>query len=295
MTLSLSQRTEAEIYGALSRRLQCTYHPAALWRALVAEHIRAATYSASAYADGAGLQPLHTMRLMATLRRNLDGLSTGLTSNILTNREGTPTGDSYRAILNDLRIVGDVADTGGGFWISAPLRVIETTDPEWLLVIGGAPKQVVEAAFAATVECAATARFVRRARVARPALDALQPLEAWLGYPEPLRDWTQRLLAARTRRLSRPEETSADAPEIYVPDIYRDQKKQGRWMAASDIHQPLAGLRLCRPRAPYARPYDRPYYFGLFRVSPGSAYASSQRASWLRIDPAPPLWAGRTA
>ena len=95
MTLSLSQRTEAEIYGALSRRLQCTYHPAALWRALVAEHIRAATYSASAYADGAGLQPLHTMRLMATLRRNLDGLSTGLTSNIsYRNWEGTPTGEA---------------------------------------------------------------------------------------------------------------------------------------------------------------------------------------------------------
>ena len=77
MSVSLHQRSNREVLGGLGRQLHCIDDPAAIRRALAAEHIRAATYSASGYGDADEFSALHTTRLMTILRHNLDvsGLS----------------------------------------------------------------------------------------------------------------------------------------------------------------------------------------------------------------------------
>lgn len=259
MTLSLIPRSKDEIEKALILDFFCPAFPAALQRALAAEHIRAGVYSASASAITGGSQRVHTTRLMTNMRKNLGGFW-------VRSQEGNQTEDPYRTVIDDLNLIGDVVDTGGGFWIAAPLRLVDTNDPEMLLVFGGAPKEVVQAIFGARVECAATARFVRRAHLRSTAvtLDAVQSVDAWLGFAEPLAAWTQRSISFYVRQFSPLEVTSADALEIYAPDLYRDQRKVGRWMSASEIHHTLPEPRLCRPRAVHARTFDRPYYLGLF-------------------------------
>ena len=77
-----------------------------------------------------------------------------------------------------------------------PSRLVEMSDPEWLLVIGGAPARAIETAFEARVESAAAGRFVRRTQINRSALECLQPVDIWLGSPEPL----ARMDAARRGR-----------------------------------------------------------------------------------------------
>jgi hypothetical protein len=269
MSVSLHQRSNREVLGGLGRQLYCIDDPAAIRRALAAEHIRAATYSASGYGDADEFSALHTTRLMTILHHNLDGLWPVPTPESAAHRTGAPREESYRPILDDLKNIADVADLGGGFWVATPLRLVEMSDPEWLLVIGGAPARAIETAFEARVESAAAGRFVRRTQINRSALECLQSVDIWLGSPEPLQEWTRRVVSAHERRLSNPEETSADALEIYVPDFFRDQRKQGRWMRAADIHQPFAELRLCRPRASFASGWDRPYYLGLFGYRQG--------------------------
>lgn len=269
MSVSLLQKSSSEVLGGLGRQLNCIDDPAAIRRALAAEHIRAATYSASGYGDADEFSALHTTRLMTVLRHNLDGVWRVPTAETAARPTGAPSENLYRPILDDLRNIGDLADLGGGFWIGTPSRLVEMSDPELLLVIGGAPTRAIETAFGARVESAAAARFVRRTQINRSALECLQRVAIWLGSPEPLPDWTRRVVSAHERRLSNPEETSADALEIYVPDIFRDQRKQGRWMRAADIRQPFAQLRLCRPRASFAAAWDRPYYLGLFGYRQG--------------------------
>jgi hypothetical protein len=271
VTAALNQRSKDEIQRALRHEFRCPDSSRALQRALAAEHIRAAVYTATAYGTSGHFQRVHTGRLMANLRRNLEGFWAP-EENADAIRAEVGNEDPYRSVLNDLNVIGDVFDTGGGFWIAAPLRLVETSDLEVLLVFGGSPKEVVEATFGTQVECAATARFIRRAHLqsTATALDAVQSLDEWLGHSEPLRSWTNRAISFYHQQLSRAEGTSADALEIYAPDLFRDSRKLGRWMSASEVHQALPELRLCRPRASHARLYDRPYYLGLFDYQHGA-------------------------
>jgi hypothetical protein len=270
MTFALAELSRTRILSALAARLNTGSSDEALKRALVAEHLRATTYFASAHTSSTGALPLpHTTRLMTNLRRNLDGLWPLQAA----ENPNTATGNSsnsYRTVLDDLEAIGDLVHTGGGYWISAPLRFVEGSDPETLLVFGGAPCEVVRAATGAMVSCAAATRFVRRIDLKdHAAFRLIQSLDAWLGFSDPLSLWTKRTIAAHLERLSASEEMAADQLEVYAPDFYRDRKKHGRWMPATEIDRSIDGPRLCRPRAAHARVYARPHYLGIFSFCQG--------------------------
>jgi hypothetical protein len=269
MTLALAERSRTGILSALAARLNTGSSDEALKRALVAEHLRAATYFASAHTSSTDALPLpHTNRLMANLRRNLDGLWPRAAENPTNVTENSS--NSYTTVLRDLEAIGDLVGTGGGYWISAPLRFVEGSDPETLLVFGGAPCEVVRAATGAMVSCAAATRFVRRIDLKNHAgFRLIQSLDAWLGFSDPLPLWTKRTIAAHRERLSASEEMAADQLEVYAPDVYRDRKKHGRWMPATEINRSIDGPRLCRPRAAHAPVYSRPHYLGVFSFRQG--------------------------
>ncbi len=270
MTFTLAERSRTEILSALAARLNTGSSDEALKCALVAEHLRATTYFASAHTSSTDALPLpHTTRLMTNLRRNLNGLWPLQAAENSTNATGNSS-NPYRSVLDDLEAIGDLVDTGGGYWISAPLRFIEGGDPETLLVFGGAPCEVVRAATGALVSCAAATRFVRRIDLkGQAAFRLIQSLDAWLGFSDPLPLWTKRTIAAHLERLSASEEIVADQLEVYAPDFYSDRKKHGRWMPATEIDRSIDGPRLCRPRAAHARVYARPYYLGIFSFHQG--------------------------
>jgi hypothetical protein len=270
MTFALAEQSRTEILSALTARLNTGSSDEALKRALVSEHLRATTYFASVHTSSTDSLPLpHTTRLMTNLRRNLDVLWPLQAAESSTNATVNST-NYYRTVLDDLEAIGDLVPTGGGYWISAPLRLVEGSDPETLLVFGGAPCEVVRAATGAMVSCAAATRFVRRIDLKHPAAFRLiQSLDTWLGVSDPLPLWTKRTIAAHLKRLSASEEIAADQLEVYAPDFYRDRKKHGRWMPATEIDRPIDGPRLCRPRAAHARVYDRPHYLGVFSFRQG--------------------------
>ena len=272
MTLSLVERSNAEVQHALVVSLQGLGGPTALRRTLASEHIRALTHFGSTHVRAAGtIQLAHTTRLMMGLRKNLAGLWPPEVEDVQAGASETNAEDGYRSILDDLARIGDLVDTGGGFWMSAPLRLVDSDEPERLLVLGGAPREIVRTMLGAQPECVAASRFVRRANLyPTPAVaDLVQSLDTWLGSADPLRSWTQRTIALYLQRLSQVEEIAADQVEIYAPDFYRDIRKLGRWMPANEVNRPIDDVRLFRPRLSHARAYDRPHYLGTFDFRQG--------------------------
>ena len=61
--------------------------------------------------------------------------------------------------------------------------------------------------------------------------------------------------------------------EIYAPEIFRDQRKAGRWMRAVQVLRPLDGLRLCRPIS-NSRSFGAIHFLGSFRFNDGSLILS---------------------
>lgn len=272
MTLSVLERAAPEVEHALSRALNCPRTSDAVQRTLAAEHIRALAYPGSLAVVGRGRR-IHTTRLLGSVRRNLQGLWP-TSRRIVDGTSIDEADDPYRQVLTSLSAIGDLADLGGGFWTTAPLRLVETPDLEHFVVVGGAPLEVVETLLVARVQSAGAGRFVRRAGVTLSAVaqDTIQSVENWLGYPESLAAWTDRAISFYRDRLSSSQETGADALEIYAPDIYRDRRRQGRWMPAIEIRNPLPELRLCRPHSARGRNYNTPYYLGDFEYHSGALF-----------------------
>jgi hypothetical protein len=268
--LSFSERQQEELQAELLRSLRCVADPDTLQQALIAEHIRAAIYTGSARGDEmAALHRVHTTRLMTNLRRNLECLWPGL------ERDQRSEADEVgRLTLNNIERLSDISHIGGGFWISNPLRFVEAHNAEFLLVLGGVPREVVQLATGADPISAAATRFVHRNDLAANAhnADLMQSVDIWLGTTEPLSTWTKATLAAHMQRMSLPQDISVDQVEIYAPELFRDQHRLGRWMPAGQVARPILGPRLFRPLASYAREYARPHYLGIFGIKTGTIF-----------------------
>jgi hypothetical protein len=102
----------------------------------------------------------------------------------------------------------------------------------------------------------------------------LHSADWWFGHADSLVDWTRGVLRQHEARLSSEMGLPVDQLEIYAPEIFRDQRKAGRWMRAVEVARSLDGLRLCRPISS-SRSFGTPYYFlGTFRFNDGSLILS---------------------
>jgi hypothetical protein len=258
--LAVTKMTVDDACRNLGARLRCPDDREALQRAVIAEHIRTLVFASSTREHETGeLQRMHTTRFTATVRKHLHFLWPDVG-----RRSGGD--DIIDQTLNSMAELGDVGTTGGGFWLAAPLRLVDCPDAEWLTVVGGAPREAVLAVTGSDLLSAAASRFIPRNSVAdRPETSQLvQSADTWLGTVESLSAWTDSILQTYQPRMSRPEEFSADQLEIYAPDLLREQRRLGGWIPATQVSHALSGTRLCRPLPAYARTYDRPHYLGIF-------------------------------
>jgi hypothetical protein len=263
--LAVAKITIDDVCRNLANRLQCPDDREALQRAVIAEHIRTLVFASSTREREIGeVQRLHTTRLTASLRRNLHFVWPDLG-----RRSGGD--DIVDQTLHSMAELGDVATTGGGFWLAAPLRLVDCPDAECLTVVGGAPREAVVPMTGTDLLSAAAARFVSRNGLAdRPqSSQFVQSADSWLGTVGSLSAWTQAILKSCQSRMSRPEEFSADQLEIYAPDLLREQRRLGGWISATEVSRAPSGTRLCRPLPAYARTYDRPHYLGTFSFKAG--------------------------
>jgi hypothetical protein len=62
---------------------------------------------------------------------------------------------------------------------------------------------------------------------------------------------------------------AVDQLDVYAPEIFRDQRKSGRWMHAKQVGGPLDGLRLCRLQNS-ARVFGAPHFLATFHFDAGT-------------------------
>lgn len=268
MTLTLAKRTPSDIKAIIGRGLGNVHGDLPLQQALAADHIRSALYGHAINYEGTGSLPaLHTTRLLTSVRKTLDLLWPGAS----THRLPGTTLDVAQHALDRMAHAGDVFDTGGGFWVGTPFRLVSYNEGAPLLVAGGLPNAVVNEVTDAAPISAGVARFcaVPNAALPEQLRTHLQPIDAWLGTVQPLREWTETILAKHEQRMAADQDLSADQLEVYAPDVFEAQKQKGRWMPIRQASHPLKGVRLCRPLSRFTRDWDRPHYLVHFDARSG--------------------------
>jgi hypothetical protein len=180
-------------------------------------------------------------------------------------------------------VLGDAANIGQAQWVAAPLRIVIPENGPSCLLIGTAPMPVARKTIGAEAACAGAGRFLGQ-RVLDKASnrDIAQSVDAWLGQFPPLTEWTAQVLGVHEARMDVTQGVSAEQLEIYAPDVLRNQRRPGRWIAAGEVNRPLDGVRLCQPQARYARNYDTPHYLAHFDFERGAL--SLRRSVSIRRD-----------
>jgi hypothetical protein len=234
--------TAEQLGETIRRELDCANVSDALQRATIADHIRAMVYGAWISGSEENYS-IHTTRILSNVRR-IQRMVWPQDS-----WEHHKLGDRPRQVLDSLAVLGDVISVGGGYWIPGPTSLVELDGTQNVMVVGGIPSQIAAGHFGERVRSTAAFRHVgRRSILITPAKDILQTIDRWLGYADPIREWTNSILQQHGARLSVNMDIGVEPLEIYAPEIFRDQRKAGRWIRATEIDRALDGLRLCRLR-----------------------------------------------
>jgi hypothetical protein len=261
MTLTLSKISRHNAHAAIAHRLGGALGEIPLRRSIAADHIRSTLYANTALAIEHNFSPaVHTSRLLTSVRKTLDLLWAGTATEHL--RDAATTGGVAQQTLDSLKDFGDIVDTGGGYWLGTPLRIVGSGDT--LLAIGAAPNAAVRAMTGAPPICAGIARFVE-VQSKETAEQRLSVAE-WLGSTQEIQAWTKTVLDQHEQRMQSGNDIPADQLEIFAPDLLT-RAQRNPWIAAQTINRPLGGARLCRPVNTVARVWDRPFYLSHFRFS----------------------------
>lgn len=161
-------------------------------------------------------------------------------------------------VLHRLDMMGDVARIGAGYWLAAPLRLIEIPESGEAVVIGGASCRVIEHWLGTAISNHGYLRTVRVADLSKEILmdtSRWQSLESWMGFPPlDLAEWIHERLAvvgARART------GLVDDFEVYVPsgqDAHIRRWRRHSDLSARDIG-PSPLTTLCRTVASTSRRY----------------------------------------
>lgn len=269
MSLSLAKLTCDDAIKALAHGLGCVSDVRAIQMALAADHIRSALYANAVRTSAQDTSAaLHTTRLLTGVRKTFD---------LLWPRSAVigPYGqdDSAQLALDALALVGDVVDTGGGFWLGTPLRLIQNPGNTSLLILGALPSFAVKSICGVDPFSTGAHRSCFQSPSSNESA-FVQSIDEWLDCEDPLDTWTQKVLDTHRAKLSSTNDVTADQLEIYAPDIFLSRRQNGRWLEARQLTQGIDGLRLCRPIASASREWARPYYLGEFGFRSGQATLS---------------------
>jgi len=270
MTLALAKITTNDAIRLLAKQLGCVADGRALQMAVAAEHIRGALYTNARRSSDFNVSPaVHTTRLLTGTRKSLELV---WPRSALAGSAGQ--GDSAQLALDALALLGDAIDTGGGFWIGAPLRLVVNTEDTSVCVLGALPSAIVKTISGLTPSSVASARFALSPPTkphSNKGETYKQTVDNWLGIDAPLNVWTRRLLDEHRAKLIASGDVTADQLEIYAPDIFAARRQNGRWFEARQLTQEMGGLRLCRPLATVSREWSRPFYIAEFGFRSGQA------------------------
>lgn len=138
----------------------------------------------------------------------------------------------FRARLDDLAAVGDLAALGRGQWVSATGSVVSIDSsgnrlPH--LLVSGIPNRIFPSTVRHTLRLSGHTRIVERVDDIRPAGLPVIGLDAWARIPDlPLEEWTTEVLDAPLAKL----EETAGTVRVYLPGSARPESRQsGRWFA----------------------------------------------------------------
>jgi hypothetical protein len=262
--ITVEATSSEQVQAALARELDCRLDSDALQRATIAEHTRALVFG-SWTRRSPEAAPLHTTRILSNVRR---------TQRFVWPQHGwehEKLGDLCRQVLDDLEVLGDIVSVGNGFWIPGPSIFVELDGVNHLMVSGGTPTQITRTHFEMSVTSTAAFRFAPRRSVLSKSSNAnlLRSIDGWLGHADPLREWAQAVLQEHSARLSIDMDIAVDQLDVYAPEIFRDQRKSGRWMHAKLVGRPLDGLRLCRLQSS-ARVFGAPHFLATFHFDAGT-------------------------
>jgi hypothetical protein len=263
MTLALAKISPQNAHAMLAREFGGSFGEIPLRCSLAADHMRSALYANAALAMEHNFsQVLHTWRLLTSVRKTLDLVWPGTATEHL--RDAATTGGIAQQTLDSLAALGDIVDTGGGFWLGAPLRIVCSGDTS--LAIGAAPNAVLKPLFGAPLVCAGISRFSESH--SKESAELAISVSEWLGGVEDIAVWTKRILDQHEQRMQSGNDISADQLEIFAPD-FLSRAQRNPWIHAQAISRPLTGARLCRPNKTFAYVWDRPFYLSHFRFSAG--------------------------
>lgn len=159
-----------------------------------AELLRAALWTLSS----GGVTPVYITRLLNAMRPPMEVLHRGAIDEsppyALDPDEPMPSPDEVlRDLLDDLAMLGDVAELGRGYWLPAPGRLVRLPSTGRMLLVGGPPSRALQEDFRAILTPAGLLRIFSVMPASHPF--GAQSFDNWLGRPaEPLADWTARVL-----------------------------------------------------------------------------------------------------
>lgn len=261
MTLTLTKVSAHSARGMIAHQFGGVFGDIPLRHSLAADHIRSSLYANATLAIEHNFSAaVHTSRLLTSVRKSLDLLWAG------TAAEHLPDAPRARGVaqqaLDSLRDFGDIVDTGGGYWLGTPIRVVRSGDTS--LAIGAAPNAAVRALIGAPPVCAGISRFVDIR--SKEAADRTLSVSEWLGSTQEIQTWTKAVLDQNEQRMQSGNDIPADQLELFAPDLLT-RAQRNPWIEAQTINRPLAGVRLCRPIRAVAYAWDRPFYLSHFRFS----------------------------
>jgi hypothetical protein len=255
-----------KIEAELTSVFRCPKDASLIAGGIVSEHIRATLFGA--LHDTSRAQTVHTTHLLSNARRAFQltwhkSLDAHHAFNTTTAAKDF-CGDMLRRIAQ----LGDAWEADKGQWLTTPLRAVVMDSSNRCLVIGSSPLPLAESRLNTAISCAGASRFSDVAYVKDHSLE--QTVDAWLGGAKSLADWTANIIEASESRMEQVGGLSADQLEIYAPDILRNQRRPGRWIAGGEVSRVFAETRLCRPKLQYAPQYNRPHYLAHFAFKNGS-------------------------
>ncbi len=268
MTLMLTKISSQNAHAVIARELGGSFGDIPLRRSLAADHIRSALYANAALAIEHNLLPaVHTSRLLTSVRKTLDLLWPGTATEHL--RDSASTGGVAQQTLNCLNELGDIVDTGGGYWLGTPLRLVRSGGG--VLAIGAVPNAVLKTLVGTLPIYAGISRFaeLRSKQLAEQTISVSE----WLGRLQEIRTWTKNLLDQHEQKMQSGNDIPADQLEIFAPDLLTPSQRNP-WIQAQAINRPLASIRLCRPISTVTYAWARPFFLSHFRILAGELVIS---------------------
>ena len=221
--------------------------------ALIADYIRA-ILSGHAGLDRQRADPVYVTTILNRVNDQLSALWPGTSGEPTGKGDAEHATDPARRVLEAMENLRDCEHVGNGYWLPAPVRLVELSS-ETALVVGGQPTWQIEDQLGCEIQRRGVTRTVLRDDLLGDwAADdrKWQALSSWEGSPPP--DLLQWLKGERRRAEDDLMRSSAELDDFDVywpPDATRAEAQWFRWIPSTRLSRAPDDLVLCRARGGY--------------------------------------------